>query len=582
MRVLKFGGSSVATPDAIRKVTSIIRSALEAGPITVVVSAFGGVTNGLLASANAAAGRDPAWQSGWEELRSRHRSAVAELGVGAMPSGESPESPGVADRLERCFRDLHDLLRGIYLLREHSPRVSDSLVTYGERLSAMVVAAALRRAGIEAEDVDTRGLILTDARFGRAQVDFDATYPRLRERFGGPGPTAVVTGFTGSTAEGHTTTLGRGGSDYTAALLGAALDAEAVELWTDVSGVMSADPRIVPEAFAQAEMSYAELMELSHFGAKVVYPPSIHPARSLGIPLWIKNTFAPEHPGTRVSERSVPSEAPIRGITSIRHVALARLEGDGMVGVPGIAQRLFGALARERVSVILISQSSSEHSICFAVAAGDAEATRRAVDEEFALERRVGMVGDLVVEAEHTVVAAVGEQMAHRPGIAARLFGVLGENGVNVRAIAQGSSELNISIVVEAPQEARAVRVIHGAFFAPHRRYARVGLLGVGRVGSELLAQIRDAGPRLIESEGIELRVVAVASSRRMLLSAEGLESEELDPAALRDRLPEAEPLDTEILAEHLCRAGGGRPFLVDCTAADGLEPLYLEVLGRG
>ncbi|MEM6793566.1 MAG: aspartate kinase, partial [Acidobacteriota bacterium] len=462
MRVLKFGGSSVATPETIRRVVAILREAQQRGPTVAVVSALGGATDALLEAARSAE-RGGEWRPIHRRLRQRHLEAASDL---------APDDAQLAVALGGLMDELGHLLRGVELLREVSPRVADGVAAYGERLSSLLVAAALAQAGVAAEAVDARPLIVTDDRFGRAQVDLEASYPRLRRRLlGSSAALPVLTGFIAATPEGQTTTLGRGGSDSTAALAGAALEASAIELWTDVSGVMTADPRLVASAFVQPELSYAELMEMSHFGAKVVYAPSVHPARSGGIPLWIKNTFAPEDPGTRIAERVAPSPDPIRGITSIRAVALVRLEGDGgMVGVPGIAQRLFGALARRSVSVILISQSSSEHSICFAVDADDADPVARAVNEEFRLERRLGIIADAVVETGQTVIAVVGARMAARPGIAGRVFSVLGGRGVNVRAIAQGSSELNISMVVASRDEAAAVGAIHDAFFRRARR----------------------------------------------------------------------------------------------------------------
>ncbi|MEO1370600.1 MAG: aspartate kinase, partial [Acidobacteriota bacterium] len=350
--------------ESIRQVVDVLRAAAEDGHTVAVVSALGGVTDSLLdAAATAESGGE--WRRDWEALRERHRAAAAEL---------APGEPELREVLDRWLDELRHLLHGVELLHEVSPRVSDGIAAYGERLSSLIVAAALRAGGVDAEAVDTRELIVTDDHYGRAQVNLDESYVRLNARLGADGPLAVLTGFTGATPEGQTTTLGRGGSDYTGALVGAALGADAIELWTDVSGVMTADPRVIDDAFVQPHLSYAELMELSHFGAKVVYAPSVHPARHSGIPLRIKNTFAPEDPGTVIADRVPASDGPIRGITSIRSVALVRLEGDGMVGVPGIAERLFGALARRRISVILISQSSSEHSICFSVAGADAEA----------------------------------------------------------------------------------------------------------------------------------------------------------------------------------------------------------------
>lgn len=579
MKVLKFGGTSVADADAIGRVVEIVRRARDGAdapvPVHVIVSALGGVTNELLAAADEAAERKD-WEARFVALRERHRTTARDLAV--------PDD--TAARLEALCERLHELLRGVYLLRELSPRARDSILSYGERLSTELVAAALLAGDVPARAVDARALVVTDDAFGRATVQVEATYANLRRELATEGetpddvPVTVITGFLGATAEGQTTTLGRGGSDYTAALVGAALGAPAVELWTDVDGVYSADPRRVADAFPQTRLSYAELMEMSHFGAKVVHPPSIHPARAAGIPLWIRNTFRPEAEGTLVEAEAPPSIAPIRGISSIRRVALANLEGDGMVGVPGIAERLFGALARRKVSVILISQSSSEHSICFAVAPEDAEAARRAVDGEFEMERRFGIVDPLQVEDDHAVLAAVGEEMARRPGIAGRLFGVLGRHGVNVRAIAQGSSELNVSFVVEAKDEARAVAAIHGAFFHPERRRLDLVLAGVGRVGGALLGQIAAAAAVLRERENLELRLVGVASSRKLLWSADGL-----DPSTARDELANgdtSEELSAPDLLRRLRRPTGAPRVFVDATASGETGAWYGPLLEAG
>lgn len=566
MRILKFGGTSLATPERIRRVAAIVAAAREEEPIVVVVSAFGGVTNELLRALELAAGRDVEWENAFESLRDRHLAAAQELG-----------GADLVRRLDERLGDLRDLLHGIWLLREASPRTRDAVLSYGERTSAEVVAAALVAAGTPARAVDARRVIVSDASFGRARVDLEATQEQARCELADTGSVAVVTGFIAASPEGQTTTLGRGGSDSTAAILGACLDASVVELWTDVDGVMSADPRCVDEAFVLPRLSYAELMELSHFGAKVVHPPSVHPARSRGIPLVIRNTLRPEAPGTRVEHEAPPGEHPIRGIASIPRVALLRLEGDGMVGVPGIAGRLFGALARCRVSVILISQGSSEHSICFAVAPEDTEAVRRAVAEEFALELRLGIVDELVVEPDHAVVAAVGEQMRERTGIAARLFGILGRSGINVRAIAQGSSELNISIVVARSDERAALRAVHRAFFRPRQRRIDIALAGVGRVGSALLDQVRETAEALESAEELEIRVVALLDSRRMVLDRGGIDLE-----SWSERLADGEPQDPDRLRRLLSRPSGGRSVFVDCTASAVPGAWYLDLLRAG
>ncbi|MEM7583727.1 MAG: bifunctional aspartate kinase/homoserine dehydrogenase I [Acidobacteriota bacterium] len=570
MKILKFGGSSLATAERIRSVTRIVAAARSEGPLAVVVSAFGGVTDALIAAADTASRREAHYRKAWEALRERHLTAIRELDLG---------HGALAERLGSMLEDLRDLLHGVYLLRETSPRTLDGILSYGERLSSEVVAASLRAAGLEGRAWDARQLIVTDDSFGNAVVDLDATYPKVRTALDRD-EVAVITGFVAATPSGCTTTLGRGGSDYTAALVGAAVAAEAVELWTDVDGVMSADPRAVPDAFPLPRLSYAELMELSHFGAKVVYPPSVHPARSLGIPLVIKNTFNPAAPGTLVTETAPADELPIRGISAIHHVALMRLEGDGMVGVPGIAMRLFGALARSGVSVILISQSSSEHSICFAVSPEDAARARSAVEKELALERQAGMVDAMVVEAEQSVIAVVGEQMRQRPGLAAKVFGVLGKQEISIRAIAQGSSELNISLVIDQNDKVKALAAIHDAFFAPRERRIDVALVGVGHVGGALLEQLSEAS-QLDDSEAQQIRVVALANSRRLLIDGAGIDGAGIDLDQWRPDLEKAEAFDLQRLVEFL-RHGTGDRVLIDCTASEALGDSFEALLASG
>ncbi|MEM7050272.1 MAG: bifunctional aspartate kinase/homoserine dehydrogenase I [Acidobacteriota bacterium] len=567
MKVLKFGGSSLATPERIVTVAGILATALESGPVACVLSAFGGVTDDLAAAARAAEQRDESYREIVERLAERHRAAAESL------AGEDERS-ALGDAIGRAFEDLDDLLRGVWLVREASPRTCDSILSYGERLSTGIVAAALRRVGIEAERCDARRLVVTDDRFGNARVDLDATYDRLREFFSGATSLQVVTGFLGATPAGETTTLGRGGSDYTAALIGAALKAKAVELWTDVDGVLSADPRWVEAASPISQMGYEELMELSHFGAKVVYPPTVHPARSAGVPLWIKNTLNPAFPGTRVEAGAGTEGGPVRGVSSVHRVALMRLEGDGMVGVPGIAMRLFGALAREGISVILISQASSEHSICFAVEPAAVASARRAIDDEFSLEREAGLIEELVVEEDLSIVAVVGSGMSEQTGIAGRLFASLGAHRINVRAIAQGSSERNISLVVDGEDEERAVQTVHEAFFAGPRQAVEIFLAGTGRVGAAFLQQLASERERLAAA-GLDLRLAAVANSQTMVASPQGL-----DPADAAERLATGgEPCGVAGLVDFALGDARSRRIFVDCTASDDVAGFYDRLL---
>ena len=575
----------MATAEALDRTAAIVALAAAREPVVVVVSALGGVTNALLAAAGQAATRDEGWRPALAAIRERHLAAVS-------VAADAATRQALLAAIDGAVAELGELFQGSFLLREVSARARDQIMSYGERLAAPLLAAALARRGVRAVAVDARELVLTDRRFGNAAVDLETSYARLRDWWvatSADGVVPVVTGFIAATPDGETTTMGRGGSDYTAALVGAALASPAIEIWTDVSGVLSADPRLVPAAFPLPELSYEELMELSHFGAKVVYPPTVHPARQGGIPLYIRNTFDPAHPGTRVADGVSAGDAPVRGLASISKVALARLEGDGMVGVPGIAGRLFGALAREGISVILITQASSEHSISFAVRPEDLAAAENAVAAEFRLERQVGVVDPLVVERDLAILAAVGVGMRERPGIAGRIFDVLGRHRVNVRAIAQGSSELNISLVIAASDEARALRALHAALFDGAAAPAvRVYLAGAGGVGRALLGHLTAAArPRpadgRVPSALAPLALAGVARRGRLLLApAAG----ELDPATVSDHLAGALAAaeQTSALAELTAAAiaePGPRVF-VDCTASADTAALYPGLLAAG
>lgn len=556
-RVLKFGGTSVRDVERMRAVARIVADAEQrAERIVVVVSAMGGITDQLVALA---ASEQPLF----DEVLARHLEAAAGF------DGE--------EGLDVTIRSIvEDVRASVQTPGLEAAQRSDEILALGERLSSELVAAALREQGRPGWACDLRPLVRTTSRFGAARVRLDPTLDTLRTHFESGDGVAVATGFVGSTRDGHTTTLGRGGSDLTAALLGAALGAEEIEIWTDVDGVMSADPRIVADAFSVPELSYEEVMELAHFGAKVLYPPTVAPARDHGVPLSIRNTLNPQFPGTRIAAASsgAPADAPrtVSGITSIPNVALLRLEGSGLHGVTGIAHRLFGALARADCNVILISQASSEHSICCAVAPDGVDAARRAVDAEFAAERRRGRVQPLVVETDMSVVAVVGEGMRERPGVAASVFAILGEKGVNVRAIAQGSSELNISMVVARADRERAVRLLHGDLFVaahrpPSENLLEVLLVGPGGVGAELA--------RMIAEQPDRLRLVGVANSERLLVSDPVTAPAGASPADWRRMLRErGGPGGRERLELEIAKRGA-RAVLVDCTASARVPELY-------
>lgn len=569
MKVMKFGGTSVGSPARIREVVRLVMEAAAFERVLVVVSAFGGVTNALIAASEKAVGGSSGWRDDLDALERRHAEAACDLATEA-------DRPALLDRVTQATSDLRGLLHGVSLVRECTPRTLDSIVSFGERVCALIVAAAFRAAGHEANEVDARTLVLTDKSFGTARVDSPTTNARIEQWWKIETALPVVTGFIGATDSGETTTLGRGGSDYTAALFGAALNATSIEIWTDVDGVMSADPRIVPTAFSMDSLRYDELMELSHFGAKVVYPPTVHPARARNIPLVIKNTLNPEFKGTRILEEAPAASLGVRGVASISSVALLRLEGDGMVGVPGIAMRLFGALAREHVSVILISQASSEHSICFAIEPGAVARARQSIGAEFALEKQAGLIDELVVEEDASVIAVVGAAMRSTPGSAGRIFGVLGEAHVNVRAISQGSSELNVSCVVGRDDEKRAVNAIHEAFFADHRTVS-VFIAGLGRVGRALVDQMRQEVQGLRERAGLRLEIDGAATSRNMLLRP-AIPAASLRETVLADGVP-------TVLSDLVHAAIWSRrtsAVFVDCTDSEETMGFYGPLLDAG
>ncbi|MCC6279351.1 MAG: bifunctional aspartate kinase/homoserine dehydrogenase I, partial [Saprospiraceae bacterium] len=436
-----------------------------------------------------------------------------------------------------------------------------------------------------AEFLDTRDVVRTDAHFGSAKVDFEETNRLITQHYAAHPKVQAVTGFIGSTADGLTTTLGRGGSDYTAAIIGAALDAEVIEIWTDVDGVLTADPRRVKKAFTLPSMTYREAMEMSHFGAKVIYPPTILPALAKSIPLRIKNTFNPSFEGTYIGENP-PAETQvasgtdsgwagaIKGISSINQVCLLTLQGSGMFGVPGIAARLFNALAQVGVNIVIITQGSSESSITFAVSPAQAKLAQRAAEKEFAYEIRETLIEPLKIETDLSVVAVVGENMRYRPGISGRLFQALGKNGVNIVAIAQGSSELNISVVVNAMYETKALNAIHEAFFLSDTKTLHLYMVGVGLIGSTLLRQIQSQADFLREKRNLEIKIVGLANSRRMLLTENGVPLEDW-----KNALETGEPFSMLRFTEQMKAFNLPNAIFVDNTASGDVAGFYEQIL---
>lgn len=571
MKVLKFGGSSVAKPERIRGIVDILKDYYASGDhFTVVFSAFGGVTDSLIEMSRLAAAGDDHYGEAFQAFADRHQEAIADLLEG-----------GLRDETAAQMRKSHDVLKnllyGIFLVREASNRTMDYVLSFGERSSSYIIAQTLQQAGIPAEYLDARKVIRTDKAFSSAKVNFEKTYELICSYYAEHTKVQVVTGFIASAKGGLTTTLGRGGSDYTASLIAAGLNADAIEIWTDVSGVLTADPRRVKKAFTIPKLTYAEAMEMSHFGAKVIYPPTLMPALQKRIPLYIKNTFNPGFPGTKVSEESNPDDGvAVRGISSINSVALLTLSGSGMFGVPGTSARLFGALAQHGINVILITQGSSEHAISFAVQPSDADLARDAVRGAFEYEIERGVLNEIKVERDLSVVAIIGENMRYQPGISGRLFQALGKNGINAVAIAQGSSELNVSVVIPKEDENKALNALHEAFFLSDYKTLHLFIVGVGLIGGTLLEQIKEQNDYLRTKLGMEVKVVGMANSRKMLFNEEGLE---MDGSWMDRLMTDGTDADLAVFVGRMRDLNLSNSIFVDNTADDKIAGYYAGIL---
>lgn len=557
MKVLKFGGTSVGSPENIRQVVEIIKQQQQHDrELLIVVSAFAGVTDQLIQLADLAARGDKKYGYLLQDIKDKNKQFAAAL----IPTQQRAKQNKY---LEQVFRELEEVSHGIFLLRELTPRSVDLIMSFGERLSAFTINEYACTIGLRSDYMDARVLLVTNEEFGRATINFQESAEKIKEFWKENSGLKIITGFIAATEKGITTTLGRGGSDLSASIFGAALQAQEVQIWTDVNGVMSADPRKVPDAFSLAALSYEEAMELSHFGARIIHPPTIQPVLERTIPVRILNTFQPDFKGTLIRKKPQPSGSYAKGITSIDNIALLTIKGSGMVGVTGISSRLFSTLARASINVILISQASSEHSICVAVSPENAELAKTRIEKEFALEIKVHMVDRVVIEKELSIIAIVGEHMRHKPGISGRLFNALGEKAINVVAIAQGSSELNISVVVARNDEVRALKTVHEAFFA-QRSVMSLFIMGVGRIGAALIKQIQDNYHALLAEEQLELRVVGLANSRRMLIDPEGIGLdnwwENLAQSSLKT--------DTGQLIKHIESLNLNNSVVVDCTAS--------------
>jgi aspartokinase/homoserine dehydrogenase 1 len=571
MNVLKFGGTSVGNASRILDVARIVSQAASKSRVGLVVSAVSGVTNHLIASAQQVMAGKPV--AGFiDEFRAIHQGVLRDLGQNIEPKWLEP----IEAELAPLIAEYENLLTGIKLLMECTPGILDHLSSLGERCSAPIVAAVLRAQGLTVYRLDPREFIITDNVFGNASPlmpEIEARFSRIQDQ---NAQVFLLPGFFGVTTSGKITTLGRGGSDYSAAILAAAVRAQNLEIWTDVDGVFTADPKVVPDAQVMAELSYAEAMELSFFGAKVLHPRTIAPVVALNIPTWIKNTFRPDFRGTLIQANVQESTWPVRGLTTLANVAMINLAGPGLRGVPGVAARVFSAMAREEISVILISQASSEYSISFCVAADQAEEARRVLDREFALEIQAKLVLPVEMADKLAILSVVGDQMKSRRGIAGSLFSALAAADVNIVSIAQAFSERTISVVVAAADAQRAMRATHQFFFNTAQGI-QVFLLGPGAVGRQLLAQIAQQQPHLREQQ-VEVKVCGIADSRRMLIDFNGIALDSWKKALEGS----SQPFQLETWLETIRQARLMNPVLVDCTGSQQMADAYLAIFEAG
>ena len=584
MLVVKFGGTSIGSIEGIEKVIGILNNGEHRLRTRVaVISALSGITDRLIQISHLAVSGDGSYKNIIDEIKKKH----GDLAAGFLTGTDLEKA---MENLESQISELAKILDSAAVLRELSPRTMDLIMSFGERFSAKLLASIFTAKGMAASFMDTRALIKTDNNYGKAVFIPEETYAGIRSCFKaleadnkkGNIPLQVVTGFIGSARDDSVTTLGRGGSDLTAAIFAAALDAEELEIWTDVDGILTTDPRQVLNAFRIKSISYVEAMELSHFGAKVIYPPSIRPALEKQIPIRIKNTFNPSCPGTVIVLEATEDDYSVRGISSISDVALLRIEGSGMVGVTSFPGRLFGALARRKINIILITQSSSEYSLCLAVLPSDADAAKEICLEEFEREINNGTIEVPVVERDLSIIAVVGARMKKISGISGKFFYALGRNGVNIVAISQGSSETNISAVINKQDEAKALNAVHEAFFLSGVRSVNLFLLGTGLIGRTLLEQIAKHREILAEEYKIRINLVGVADSRNMILQSKGLDPK--NARALLKSEAEAQsklrvPMSLEAFVSAMKGMNLPNTCFCDCTASDDVAGWYAEIL---
>ena len=568
MKLLKFGGTSVANAENISKVITILEKESKTEKIAVVVSALGGVTDTLIKAGELATLKDGSYIKVFESIRERHLETIQLL----IPKAKAKT---VIKTVEAKLEALKNLLHGIYLINEFSNKTRDKVLSFGELLSSYIISEALKQTMDKSSLKDSRDLIVTDSIHTNANVNGKVTTANITSFFQkNKDKIVVLPGFVSRSEVGETTTLGRGGSDYTAALVASALKASVLEIWTDVSGMYTANPKLVKQASPIEEISYQEAMELSHFGAKVLYPPTVQPAFQKNIPIYIKNTFQSDAKGTLISKNAASKNGPVRGISHVENIALLTLEGNGMVGVPGYSERLFSTLSRAEINVVLITQASSEHSICVGVFSQDSKLAKSILDSEFAYEISLKKIKPLLVEDNLAIVAVVGDKMKNHQGISGRMFRALGQNNVNVRAIAQGASERNISAVIAHKDIKKALTTLHNRFFEKQIKTLNLFLVGVGNVGSILLDQIKQQQDYLNENLLLNIKVVGVSNSKKMIFDEEGIVL-----AQWKELIKKGQPRTHQSFFDSVKKLNLSNSIFIDVTASEEVAKTYASYL---
>lgn len=570
MNILKFGGSSLSSPDHIKRVAKIVQQQLQSGPALIVFSAFEGVTNDLLTMGDLATKRDPRYKELLQRNEDRHLQAVKTL----LPI---PQQSQVLSKLKNEFNELETLYEGVSLLGELSNRTLHVISSYGEIFSSIIIHAYFKSLGEDPDLVDSRDLIICRNVSEKVQVNYNQTYSNIKSYFSdNANRLFVVPGFISKNEEGIPSTLGRGGSDYTAAIFAAALDAEQVTIYTNVNGMYTADPRIVPQAYPLKEISYEEAIELSHFGAKVLYPPTLQPLINKQVPICIKNSLRPDQTGTLISHTGNGSFRSVTGITHIDSVKLINIEGGGMIGIPGFSKRVFETLYYHNINVVLITQASSEHSICVAVRDDQAATAKEALDEAFDMEILQHKIKPVVIEDQVAIVALVGDRMKSHHGLSGRMFSALGGNNINIRAIAQGSSERNISAVIAKKDVRKALNVLHEHFFEVPFKELNLFVVGVGNVGSKLLEQLHLQQQYLLDKLRLKIRVLGISNSRTMILG-----DEEIDLSSYKQLLEQGDRADMEAFFQGVTELNLRNSIFVDNTASPDIAGTYDRYLSN-